>query len=89
MEMFVLRYVNDLCIYTRLYLQVGSTGLRIDLMNQSVILIVLLTHVSETICMVICLSSRFQSIILWPWLTHLVLDYLKSHLVGEGPGAVL
>ena len=41
------------------------------------------------ICMEICLSSRFMSIALWPRMTHLVQCYLKMHVVGEGPGAIL
>ena len=41
------------------------------------------------ICLEICLSSRFMSIVLWPgWLT-LCQCYLKMHVVGEGPGATL
>ena len=31
-----------------------------------------LIYVNETICMVICLSSRFKLIILWPKINHLV-----------------
>ena len=34
--------------------------------------IVLLIYVNETICMVICPSTRFKSIVLWPRMTHLV-----------------
>ena len=42
--------------------------------------------VNETICMVICLSTRFKSIILWPiWCQ----DYPKINLMGEGLGAIL
>ena len=34
--------------------------------------IVSLTYVNETICMVICPSTRFKSTVLWPGMTHLV-----------------
>ena len=51
--------------------------------------IVPLIYVYETICMVICPSSRFKLIILWPKMNHLVQDYPKMHLMGEGPGAIL
>ena len=35
------------------------------------------------ICLEICLSSRFTSIVLWPEITPLVPFYLKMHVVGE------
>ena len=41
------------------------------------------------ICLETCLSSRFMSIVLWPGKPHLVLSYLKMHVVGEGPDATL
>ena len=39
--------------------------------------------------MVICPSSRFKLIILWPRMNHLVPRLSKMHLMGEGPGAIL
>ena len=41
------------------------------------------------ICLEICPSSGFMSIVLWPEMTPLVPFYLKMHVVGEGPGATL
>ena len=41
------------------------------------------------ICLEICSSSGFMSIVLWPEMTPLVPFYLKMHVVGEGPGATL
>ena len=49
---------------------------------------VLLIYVNETVCMEICLSIRFKSIVLWPGMTGLV-PRLSFTLVGEGPGAIL
>ena len=47
MEIFVLSYVNVLCIYPKLCLQVSSAyRLRIDLTNQYVIL----RHCSPNLC---------------------------------------
>ena len=73
MEMFVLSYANVLYIYPKLC-QFGSAfWLRTYLTNQYVILdIVPLIYVNETILMVICPSSRFEFIILWPRMNHLV-----------------
>ena len=51
--------------------------------------IVPLIYVNETICMVICPSSRFMLIIVWPKMNHLVASYHRMHLMGEGPGAIL
>ena len=56
-------------------LQVGSASwLRTYLTNQYVTHsdTVPLIYVNETICMVICPSSRFKVIILWPNMNHLV-----------------
>ena len=47
--------------------------------------IVPLIYVNETICMVICPSSRFKLIILWPKMNHLVPRLSQR----EGPGAIL
>ena len=51
--------------------------------------IVPLIYVKETICMVICPSTRFKSIVLWPGMTRLCQDYPKIHFMDEGPGAIL
>ena len=51
--------------------------------------IIPLIYVNKTIYMVICISSRFMSIILWPRTTQLVPRYLKMYVVSEGPGAIL
>ena len=51
--------------------------------------IIPLIYVNETICMVICPSSIFKLIILWPGWTIWCQDYPKMHLMGEGPGAIL
>ena len=74
MEMFVLSYANVLCLYHKLCLQVGSASWpRIYLTNQYVILRYCSSiYVNETICIVVCPSSRFKLIILWPRINHLV-----------------
>ena len=46
--------------------------------------IVSLIYVSETICMVICLSTRFKSIVLWPGMTHLVPRLSQNTFYGWG-----
>ena len=51
--------------------------------------IVPLIYVNETICMVICPSTRFKLIILWPGMNLLVPRLSQKHLMGEGPGAIL
>ena len=53
--------------------------------------IVPLIYVNETICMVICPSSRIKSIVLWPGMNNGpgCQDYPKMHLTDEGPGAIL
>ena len=51
--------------------------------------IVPLIYVNETICMVICPSTRFKLIILWPGWIIWCQDYPKMYLMGEGPGAIL
>ena len=72
--MFVLSYVNVLCIYPRLCLQVGSPN-GSEPTRQTCMLcsdIVSLIYVNETICMVNCPSTSFKSIVLWPGMNHLV-----------------
>ena len=46
-------------------------------------------YVNETICMVICPSSRFKLIILWPKMNHLVPRLSQNASYGEGPGTIL
>ena len=65
MEMFVLSYVNVLCIYPKLCLLFRLMAQNL-LVKTVLYTIVLLIYVNETICMVICPSTRFKSIILWP-----------------------
>ena len=92
MEMLVLSYAHMLCIYPRLCIQVGlpngsePTWQTTMLYSDTAPLI----YVNETICMVICPSTRFMSIVLWPpgWIIWCQ-DYPKIHLMGEGPGAIL
>ena len=48
MEMFVLRYVNVLCIYPRLYLEVSSKDSE-PTWQTSMLYIVLLSYVNETV----------------------------------------
>ena len=51
--------------------------------------IVPLIYGSEIICMVICPSSRFKLIILWPKVNHLVPRLSQNASYGEGPGIIL
>ena len=72
--MFALSYVNALCIYPRLCLQVGSPN-GSEPTWQAIMLysdIVPLIYINETICMVICPSTRFKSLVLWPGMNRLV-----------------
>ena len=46
--------------------------------------IVPLIYVNETICMVICLSTIFKSIVLWPMMTHLVPRLSQNTSYGWG-----
>ena len=67
MEMFVLSYANVLCIYPKLlsssrFPPNGSEPTWQTSMLYSVV--VPLIYVNETICMVICPSTRFKLIIL-------------------------
>ena len=93
MEMFVLSYVNVLCIYAKLCLQVGlvpSNGSEPTWQTSMLYSdIVPLIYVNESIYMVICPSTRFKSMILLPGMTHWCQDYPKICLMDEGPGAIL
>ena len=51
--------------------------------------IVALIYVNKTICMVICPSTRFKLIILWPKMNHLVPRLSQNASYGWGPGAIL
>ena len=89
-HLLVFSYANVLRLYPKLCLQVGSASWpRTYLTSMLYSDIVPLIYVNETICMVICLSTRFKSTILWPGMTRLVPRLSKIRLVGEGPGAIL
>ena len=45
-----------------------------------------LIYVNETMCMVICPSTRFKSIILWPRMNHLVPRLSQNASYGLGAG---
>ena len=66
MEMFVL---NVLCIYPKLCLQLTSASWLGTYLTDCVVPLI---YVNETICMVICPSTRFKLIILWPRMNRLV-----------------
>ena len=51
--------------------------------------IVPLIYVNETICVVICPSTGFKSIIVWPEMNYLVLGLSQMQFMDEGPGAIL
>ena len=92
MEMFVLSYVNELCIYPRLCLQVGSPKTQNPL-DKPVCFTranVLLSYVNET---VLAWNQAFLqdswSIILSSGQLTLCQCYLKMHVVGKGSGAIL
>ena len=51
--------------------------------------IVPLIYVNETICMVVCPSTRFKLSFYGLGWTFWCQDYPKMHLMGEGPGAIL
>ena len=46
--------------------------------------IVPLIYVNETICVVICPSTRFKSIILWPGINYLVQKLSQNAIYGWG-----
>ena len=93
MEMFFLNYVNKLCVYPRLFLQVGllKTQNRLDKLvcftHANV-----LSYVNETMYLLgnlpffIIHVNHFTA---WDDLLTLCQCYLKMHVVGEGPGATL
>ena len=51
--------------------------------------IVPLICVNKTICTVICPSTRFKSIVLWPGVNPLVPGLSQNASYGQGPGAIL
>ena len=91
MEMFVLSYVNVLCIYPKLCLQVHLPNGLEPTWQTSMLYsdIVSLIYVNKTICMVICPSTRFKSIIFWLGMNHLVPRLSQNASYGEGPGTIL
>ena len=92
MEMFILSYVNVLCIYPRLCLQVSSSQrLRTDLTNSMFYsYLVLLIYVNETIYLLGNLPffkihvNHFMARDDSP-----AANVLSMHVVGEGPGVIL
>ena len=90
--MFVLSYVNKLCIYPRLCLQVGSPKTQNPL-DKPVCFThanVLLSYVNETVLAWnrAFLQDSCQSFYSSGQLT-LCQCYLKTHVVGKGSGAIL
>ena len=51
--------------------------------------IVPLIYVNKTICILICLSTRFKSIILWPGMNRLLLRLSQNTSYGWGACAIL
>ena len=83
MGMFFLSYVNELCIYPRLFLQVGSEPIMAQ--QTSMFYPFLLSCVSETMYLLgNRLSSRFMSIVLRPGITHLVPMLSQNACCGWG-----
>ena len=88
MEMFVLSYVNVLCIYPKLCLLFRLMAQ--NLLDKTVCYtIVLLIYVNETICMVISLLQDSSQSFYGPRWILWCQDYPKIHLMDEGPGAIL
>ena len=72
-----LTYVNELCIYLKLFLSLSQFQLRLRTdhgsENQYILLTQVFSYVNETIYLFgDSLSSRFMSIALWPRMTHIV-----------------
>ena len=92
MEMFVLIYVNELCICPRLCVQVSSpkTQNQLDKPVCFTHANVLLSYVNETVFAwtPAFLQDSCQSFYGPGQLTQCQC-YLKMHVVGEGPGAIL
>ena len=96
MEMFLLSYVNELCIYPRLRLSSSQFCLRLRTNKGSTNQHVLLIHCSPNLCWwnymftwkPAFLQDSCQLFYGPGWLT-LCQWYLKMHIVGEGPGAYL
>ena len=87
MEMIVLNYVNELCIYPRL-LVLPKTQNQRDKLVCFTHANALLSYVNETVCSETSLQDSCQSFygpgqLIW------CQGYLKMHVVGEGPGAIL
>ena len=51
--------------------------------------IVPLIYLNKTICMVICPSTSFKSVVLWPGMNHLVPRLSQNASYGRGPGVIL
>ena len=92
MEMFILIYVNELCIYPRLCLQIGSPKTQ-NLLDKPVCFThanVTLSYVNETVFAwkPAFLQDSCQSFY-GPGQLTLCQWYVKMHVVDEGPGASL
>ena len=96
MEIFFWSYANELCIYSRLCLSSSWFHLRLRTDKGSTNLYILLIHCSPNLCWwnyiftwkPAFLQDACQSFYHPGWLT-LCQCYLKMHVVGEGPGAIL
>jgi len=86
MEMFFLSYVNKLCIYPKLCLQVGLTKTQKQLDKPMFYLCKCSQAMLMRLCLCLetCLTSRFMSIILWSGTTHLVPMLSQNACCGWG-----
>ena len=75
--MFVSSYVNvPQILSSSWFSQVAQTTWQTSMLYSD---IVPLIYVNETICVVICPSTRFKSIILWPWMNYPVPFWILRH----------
>ena len=82
MEMFVLSYVNvPQTLSSSWFRQMAQTTWQTSILYSD---IVPLIYVKETICVVICPSTRFKSIILWPGMNYLVPKLSQNAIYGWG-----
>ena len=92
MEMFVLSYVNILCIYPRLYLQVGLPKASEPIWQTSILysyIVLLICYWNYAFAWKSAFLQDSRQLFFGPrWLTWCQC-YLKMHVVGEGPGAIL
>ena len=82
MEMFVLSYVNvPQTLSSSWFHQMAQTTWQTSMLYSD---IVPLIYVNETICVVICPSTRFKSIISWPGMNYLVPKLSQNAIYGWG-----